>query len=64
MNGSKKMTAVGWDCLAATIWVSGAHSKLRSLMLKITKNDNDVIRYVCLEKRLNRKEVLAHRIWW
>ena len=64
MNGSQKMTAVGWDCLAATICGSGAHSKLRSLELKITKNDDDVIRYVCLEKRLNRKEVLALRMWW
>ena len=44
LNGSQKMTAIGWDSLASTICSTATHSKLRSLELKISKNDDDVIR--------------------
>ena len=44
LNGSQKMTAVGWDHLASTIRNPNANSKIRVLGLRIAKNDDDVIR--------------------
>merc|ERR1719412_1897779 len=49
LNGSQNMTAVGWEEVRSTICSSMAANpssvKLRKLELKITKNDDDVIRF-------------------
>lgn len=57
LNGSQKMTAVGWEELRATVCNMSSQPssvKLRKLELKITKNDEDVIRF--------RREVLLEEL--
>ena len=44
MNGSQKMTAVGWEKLREAVCSSNSSCKLTRLELKIAKNDDDVIR--------------------
>ena len=44
MNGSQKMSAVGWEKLREAVCSSTSTCKLRKLELKIAKNDDDVIR--------------------
>jgi len=45
MNGSQKMSAVGWEKLRDAVCSSTSTCKLRKLELKIAKNDDDVIRW-------------------
>jgi hypothetical protein len=45
MNGSQKMSAVGWDKLREAVCSTNSSCKLRKLELKIAKNDDDVIRW-------------------
>ena len=54
LNGSQKMTALGWERLSTNICSPASHSKIRELQLKIAKNDDDVIRF--------RREVLLEEL--
>ena len=57
LNGSQKMTSIGWEQLRSTICnmsMQPSSVKLRKLELKITKNEEDVIRF--------RREVLLEEL--
>ena len=54
LNGSQNVTSEGWEHLSSQICSAQTHSKLRELELKISKTDDDVIRF--------RREVLLEEL--